>query len=663
MAAGMGPHLSFADSFMGDEGVKILCDSLRTNHSITSVDLRGSNISERGCDHLSNVMRSHASLQALGLEWNNAGDDGASVLASALPDNQALTNLDLRNNKIGPRGAAALARALAAMGPGSRLTDVDLRWNQIGEGGLDLAKALDSNRVLVALQLDGNGVSEAVLREVADKLHANASQSAMTPAPNGRGALNGASTRVPGPHHDSISRQDPPATSALERAMAARTASRAQDTAHLKQQVRDLTAALEGEMATNESLRAKQKHGAQQIVDLAAQLSDARRALDADKSEEASAVTAVQSRLEETQLAADTQLERAAAAERRVVEASDRIAALEAQLEKERREAAAALSEADGQRRAAEAEARQSRDERSRQATAAGTDKAALQQTIAKLHAEASFLRGEVQRLHEEHAKNEAALLSRISDLEHQLGAARGDLELARDALDAGKADAAAHAREEAGRHARDVDDLKRRHDEAMGGMKTEVVRLREAMEQQVAESSRAVAEADHRASAEQRGAESLRTEQGLLRAQVEDLEAALASSKAALVEEKDETARRIKALSDDLVVARRQGAEAAKARDAESVAYERRIQSLIAEDKASRERTRYAALQAQQHVTDALRNSLASLVDAGVGVRVEDARPDGERHTQGTPATFALGASQRGLATDPGSGYRAREM
>ena len=64
---------------------------------------------------------------------NSIGDNGAVALSEALKTNLTLTSLELRNNKIGDNGAVALSEALKI---NPTLTTLDLHSNSIGPNGV-----------------------------------------------------------------------------------------------------------------------------------------------------------------------------------------------------------------------------------------------------------------------------------------------------------------------------------------------------------------------------------------------------------------------------------------------------------------------------------------------------------------------------------------------
>jgi small GTP-binding protein len=110
-----------------NEPVKALAERLAELTQLTSLDLGGNQIGDKGAAALAALTQ----LTTLDL-WNNQiGAEGASSLAALTQ----LTSLDLWNNQIGAEGAAALAAL-------TQLTTLDLRNNQIGDEGASSLAAL-----------------------------------------------------------------------------------------------------------------------------------------------------------------------------------------------------------------------------------------------------------------------------------------------------------------------------------------------------------------------------------------------------------------------------------------------------------------------------------------------------------------------------------------
>lgn len=129
-------------------GSKCLSLALRTNHTLTSLDLKGSCVDAQV---LSEGLKVNAALTSLNLASNGIGDSGAKAFSDVLLVNATLTTLHLGWNKIGAKGTQYICEALAR---NNTLTSLDFNSNEIGgAGALFLSEALQSNRALTDLNL------------------------------------------------------------------------------------------------------------------------------------------------------------------------------------------------------------------------------------------------------------------------------------------------------------------------------------------------------------------------------------------------------------------------------------------------------------------------------------------------------------------------------
>ena len=88
------------------------------------------------------------------IEGEGIGDSAAAVLATALKTNTTLTNLNLSGNNLGPAGAESLATALKT---NTILTNLDFSGNSVGASGAEsLATSLETNTTLTNLNMSVN---------------------------------------------------------------------------------------------------------------------------------------------------------------------------------------------------------------------------------------------------------------------------------------------------------------------------------------------------------------------------------------------------------------------------------------------------------------------------------------------------------------------------
>ncbi|XP_072132691.1 uncharacterized protein [Mobula birostris] len=157
-------------SGLQDPDVNHLASALRTNRSLMELDVRGNALGDSGVKLLSAVLRDpNCKLQILGL-WNvGLTDSGAEDLASALRTNQSLTELDLGSNDLGDSGVKLVSAALRD--PESKLQKLDLTRVELTDSGAeDLAFALSTNRSLRELDLSKNTLGDSGVKFLSEAL-------------------------------------------------------------------------------------------------------------------------------------------------------------------------------------------------------------------------------------------------------------------------------------------------------------------------------------------------------------------------------------------------------------------------------------------------------------------------------------------------------------
>ena len=105
-------------------------------------------IGAAGASALSEALKVNKVLKELSLTGNPLGDAGAVVLAGALRVNNALTVLDVRSCSIGTEGGKAIAEALKVTEGASRVLELTLMGNTIGNAGIAaIGKVLRANAI------------------------------------------------------------------------------------------------------------------------------------------------------------------------------------------------------------------------------------------------------------------------------------------------------------------------------------------------------------------------------------------------------------------------------------------------------------------------------------------------------------------------------------
>ena len=201
-------HLDLRCRSIFSSGANEIFQALQSNHTLTHINLTENWIDDSAAEHFAGALRSGCALMYLDLSSNRIGDSGAVALGKALESNRTLTYLDLgkqcfrfaKETGIGDSGATALAQALrsnsvlarlnlqhnrlsdpgaAAFGLSLKsnctLTHLCLRENRIENGVADLGHALQVNCGIVNLDLRSNNLrkSEASAASLAGALRLN----------------------------------------------------------------------------------------------------------------------------------------------------------------------------------------------------------------------------------------------------------------------------------------------------------------------------------------------------------------------------------------------------------------------------------------------------------------------------------------------------------
>ncbi|CAF0836697.1 unnamed protein product [Didymodactylos carnosus] len=132
--------LTLSKNYLLDEGLKLICDSLKMNSKtqLRLLDLDENKITDEGCKYISEMLIQNTKLCGLNLDDNLIGDGGLLSLAHAViinSNNNSSTNgllqISIRNNKISDNSVDVIIDLFK----NSRLETLSLGGNQISNEG------------------------------------------------------------------------------------------------------------------------------------------------------------------------------------------------------------------------------------------------------------------------------------------------------------------------------------------------------------------------------------------------------------------------------------------------------------------------------------------------------------------------------------------------
>ncbi|XP_059816205.1 NACHT, LRR and PYD domains-containing protein 3-like [Hypanus sabinus] len=151
-----------------DSGAEDLASALRSNPSLTELDLSYNKLGDSGVKLVSAALKNpECKIQKLWLNRVGLTDSGAEDLASALRSNPSLTELDLSYNKLGDSGVKLVSAALR--NPECKIQKLVLENVSLTDSGVDdLVSTLSANPLLMDLYLGSNSLTD---RSVPSLLH------------------------------------------------------------------------------------------------------------------------------------------------------------------------------------------------------------------------------------------------------------------------------------------------------------------------------------------------------------------------------------------------------------------------------------------------------------------------------------------------------------
>lgn len=163
--AGLSPVSSFYKNLFNEvldlkyygvdsRGVCLMCQALKNNMWVKVLDLTDNFLTHDACFHLGDLLKSNTSITELNLTGCRIGPYGLKRLLVHLPINKTLKILNLNKNQLGDAGMEYIANALFL---GSDVQKLYLSYNQIGTKGLNLLiDIMDTHNKLFSLDLSWN---------------------------------------------------------------------------------------------------------------------------------------------------------------------------------------------------------------------------------------------------------------------------------------------------------------------------------------------------------------------------------------------------------------------------------------------------------------------------------------------------------------------------
>ncbi len=165
--------LSYND--FGSEGIRSFSDTLKTNQTLTKANLSHNKIGPDGAKYLSEALKTNITLLSLDVSHSNIylalGVLGIQYLCELIKANHGLARINLSYSDIQPPSTKTLSEALKA---NYGLTSIVLTGNKLGPVGTqDICEALKINDALSAIDLSSTEMGDAGIKAIAEMLELN----------------------------------------------------------------------------------------------------------------------------------------------------------------------------------------------------------------------------------------------------------------------------------------------------------------------------------------------------------------------------------------------------------------------------------------------------------------------------------------------------------
>ncbi|XP_072894820.1 NACHT, LRR and PYD domains-containing protein 3-like isoform X2 [Hemitrygon akajei] len=167
-------ELDLDQNHLGDSGVEVLSEALRkSNCNVQELSLNDNSLTASAAEHLASALGNNPSLTALSLGDNNLGDSGVKLLSEALKTTDCnIQELRLNNNGLTPSCAEDLASALVTS---DTLTGLYLNDNNLGDSGVKVLNEalMHPDCKIEKLGLSGTGLTDSGSEDLMSNLSTN----------------------------------------------------------------------------------------------------------------------------------------------------------------------------------------------------------------------------------------------------------------------------------------------------------------------------------------------------------------------------------------------------------------------------------------------------------------------------------------------------------
>ncbi|KAK0083368.1 hypothetical protein PV325_008901 [Microctonus aethiopoides] len=165
--------VDLSDCMLISTGMSKILEALNNGSNITSLNLKGNNISGAIASQLGDIFHHNNTLKHLYIKWNALGTDKASFdkFCEGLCVNHNIEEIDLRYNQITSYSAEALSNVLRK---NRSLKIMNLAWNTLGlQGGQLILNGMKENKRIIQLNLRGNCIPTEIIEAIDNCIHDN----------------------------------------------------------------------------------------------------------------------------------------------------------------------------------------------------------------------------------------------------------------------------------------------------------------------------------------------------------------------------------------------------------------------------------------------------------------------------------------------------------